>query len=69
MKSIKWIANYSWEIYLTQTLVIPVFEDMFFPINFVIIIVITTLASIILKKLCMSLEKGKEVINEAKKQY
>ena len=47
----KWLADRSWEIYLTQTLVIPLMVAFVFPIGAVLAIVITFVAAVVLHQI------------------
>lgn len=51
----KTLAKYSWEIYLTQTLIIPFAEKIVFPINMLIVLCATAVFSVALKKVCLRL--------------
>lgn len=51
IKPISIIADYSWEIYLTQTIIIPKIQGIPFPVNFLIILVLIAVASFMLKQL------------------
>ena len=56
-KTIKLIAQYSWEIYLTQTLIIPFCENMLFPLNIFVVIILILVSAFILQVLVKSLFK------------
>lgn len=49
-KVIEWVANYSWEIYLTQTLIIPYCSIIVFPLNIIVALVSTVVSSLVLRK-------------------
>lgn len=45
------LADYSWEIYLTQTLIIPLVENIVFPVNLLLILTLIAISSFVLKNL------------------
>lgn len=58
------IAEFSWEIYLTQTLIIPFCERLMFPFNVLTAVVVTCISSILLKYI---VDKGLKLIHPKKK--
>lgn len=52
---VKMIASYSWEVYLTQILVIPAFTTFSFPQNMLLVLLFIIIYSVALKKICGSL--------------
>lgn len=46
------ISSYSWEIYLTQTLIIPLCVALSFPTNLLVVLLMIAIASYLLKSAC-----------------
>lgn len=53
-KIVEVIAAYSWEIYLVQTLIIPVCVKLLFPVNLIVCLLLICIASYVLKRICNS---------------
>jgi hypothetical protein len=51
MKCIRTVSMYSWELYLIQLLIIPLCEDIIFPLNCISAITITIIFAWLLKKI------------------
>lgn len=51
-KSVRTIAEYSWEVYLTQTLIIPFAEEISFPVSLLLVLAVTAVSSFVLKRIC-----------------
>ena len=47
---IQLLAEYSWEIYLTQTLIIPYAEKIIFPFNLIVVVIAVAISSYLLKR-------------------
>lgn len=49
---VKMTAAYSWEIYLTQTLIIPLAVEVVFPVNLIFVLAAVVIASMTLRTVC-----------------